>query len=417
MRRFLLILGILFGLFAVVWFLVIKPRQNSSSREAGDTFFQTFLPISNRPISSETETLPSGTETAPNQPAATEQSPFTQISRGPAAGFTAFTTSTKVTLPATDPKQKPTTRTVFKHVVRYVSRTNGYVYEIVDESIPTQITNTYIPNIYEASFADGGATALLRFLRDDNRTIATYSVPIPGLNADGTRTQGAGTYFPDNISSLGLSPDGTSVARLTHTGNGSLLASGTTKNTGVKEIISSAFNSWVVSWPTASVYLQTKASAFASGYLYRVDAGAKRLVRVLGDIPGLTATVSPKGAYVLYSESVPDGFRTKLLTVKTGKVITLPIATLPEKCTWLKSENLICAGNATATIANYPDDWYSGTLSFSDSLYRIIADGAIVDRIDDGTRSYDAINLRVNEEAGMLYFIDKPTGLLWQFKY
>ncbi len=139
-----------------------------------------------------------------------------------------------------------------------------------------------------------------------------------------------------------------------------------------KELLRTPFTSWLVITPNQSVYLQTKASAFANGFLYRIDQGSKRLIRVLGDIPGLTASISPKGTYILFSESGIKTFTTKLFITKTGTTKSLDFSVLPEKCVWLKSEDIICAGTNAVTSADYPDTWYMGTIGLQDRLYRIL---------------------------------------------
>ena len=104
-----------------------------------------------------------------------------------------------------------------------MSRANSYVYEITNNETPLQISNVYIPNIYEAVFGDKMNTALLRFLRSDQRTIATYSVPIPSENPDGSRTQKEGAYLPDGILQAVLSPDASQLAYLTQNNTGATI--------------------------------------------------------------------------------------------------------------------------------------------------------------------------------------------------
>jgi hypothetical protein len=416
MRRFLLILLILLLAGGALWYFVIRPKQIENGT-AGTGGFRSFLSLGNAdtPVVDNTADIPEGNVAATPLP---ESSPLTQLSASAVAGFTSFTTTRKITVPAADPKQKPTIQTVTDHVVRYVSRANGYVYEIRNGGIATQISNIYIPNVYEAYFADSGTAAILRFLRDDARTIATYRVPIPEQNPDGTRTQLAGTYLPDNITSLAVAPDGKSLVRLTTNGDTAIITTSDSKGGGVKELVRSAFHAWKLSWAGKTVYAQTKAAASTDGFLYRIDPVGKRMAHILGGAPGLTASVSPSGTYILSSESGNDSFQTKLLATKTGTVQELNIAVLPEKCVWLAAEDLICAGNNAAIPSTYPDAWYQGTISFADQLYRIYPKAAIVDILADGTAgSYDATELFADETQNMLYFIDKMTGLLWQFQY
>jgi hypothetical protein len=411
MRRFLVILLILAVAGGVVWYFVVRPKQQAATGSVGG--FRSFFSLGDSSTTPEQADETSNGEdtvqaTAPNDP-------FQKVSVGAIAGFTAYTETRTVTTPSADPKQKPVTQVVTDHVVRYVSRANGYVYEIRNDGVITQITNIFIPNIYEASFADNNQTVIVRFLRDDNQTIATYSVPIPGQNPDGTRTQKEGTYLPDNIRSLAVSLDGKALLRLTTDQTNAYVTTSDAKGGVAKELIRSPFHEWLVSWGSQP-YVQTKASTAASGYLYRVDPAAKRLVKVIGSVAGLTTSISPKGTYVLYSESLPNNFTTKLFSTKTGSARNLDISILPEKCVWLQTEDAICAGNDTVPDGQYPDDWYQGTVSFSDKLYKVYAVGGLIDTLGNGsTNAFDMINLSYDGSQNRLYFIDKKTGLLWRY--
>lgn len=428
MRKILIIIIGLILLGGVGWYFY---SRNSTSTQGGVpsiTDFSSFFPVKDvtDPSLLGDGVVPAGvvsssTTEAPVASTPTALSKFKQLTPHPVAGFTAYTEPYKVTVAAdpTNPKSKQTTETRYKHLIRYVSRTSGYVYEIEDSGVPLQVSNVYIPNIYEAVFGSKNQTALLRFLRDDMRTIATYSVPIPPLNPDGTRTQKAGVYLPDNLQQIAVSPDGSQVARLSTDAQGTALTLSTPTNTGISLLLRQSFSEWLLTWGGAkTLYLQTKASAQALGYLYKVDTTEKKLRRVVGDINGLTTSVSPSGTYVLYSQSGNNGFVTKLLNTKTNTTRTLNLSILPEKCAWLQNEDLLCAGNTFVAEGTYPDDWYKGVISFNDALYRIYTNTITYETIYDGTeRSFDMTNLAVDETNSTLYFIDKPTGILWQVTY
>ncbi len=421
MRKGLIIILIVIVVAGVGWYLYAKSRQTAPGVPA-ITDFSAFFPIgdSGDPTNipglipdTPTSTIPISQSAAP--------SAFRLMSASAVAGYSAFTQSSTLTIAAdpNTPKAKPTLQTVIKRIVRYVSRSNGYVYEIEDDAVPLQISNVYIPNIYETVFADKSTTALLRFIRPDARTVATYSVPIPPPNPNGTRTQHEGVYLPDNIISAVASPDGTQVARIAIDANGALLSTTTSLNAKKVDIVSTPFREWILSWPTAkTIYLQTKATAQAPGYLYKIDTTEKKLRRVIGDINGLTASVSPSGAYILYSQSTDTAFVSKILNTKNNTTRTLNIKVMPEKCAWLTTDDLICAGNDTVAEAQYPDAWYQGTISFSDKLYRINTGAVTATTLYDNTSaSYDMTMLSVDEGAQRVYFVDKQTGLLWQFSY
>jgi hypothetical protein len=419
MRRILIILLIILLVGTGVWYFYVKPRQASGVSPVPN-ILKPFFPVSTT-TSGSFGTVPGtiggvGTSNSTSPSAAVPA--FKQLTAFPVAGYSVFTTSSQVSIPSADPKAKPTVQTVTDNYLDYVSRNNGYVYEIKNNAIALQVTNIFIPNIYEAYFADNNTTAILRFLRSDDRTIASYSTPIPSANNDGSRTQEAGTYLPDNIFDMAISPDQTQVADITTDKTGAILSTSTSVGTKIKTLIRSPFTEWIPLWAGNTLYLQTKAASIADGFLYSVDSTDARLERIVGNIPGLTASVSPSGTYVLYSASTLNGFTTSLLDTKTNATTQINLSILPEKCAWMADENLICAGNNTVPSAVYPDAWYAGTIHFSDQLYEINTVSNTYTVLYDGQgQSFDMTNLQLNENQQMLYFIDKSSGLLWQFNY
>jgi len=410
MRRIFIVIVLLVLVGGGVWFFFVRGKNSTDNPVAN--VFQSFFPLDDT-----NNAIPDGLITEGEDSSQTlSVERFTQISPRPVAGYSIFALTNTITTPNPDPKLKPIVTTVTDHYLRYVSRANGFVYEIKNTESPIQVSNITIPNIYEAVFANNNTVALLRFLKQDNQTIATYSVPIPPLNPNGKRTQLAGVYLPDAIDSLVVSPDSKQVARLTNETSGALISTSTPSNTAKKDLIRTPFKEWLLQWPTQStVFVQTKASSLANGYLYQVDSAAGRLRRVIGDVPGLTTSVSPGGEYVLYSQSIQDSFVSRLFNTKTGTTTNLSLAILPEKCVWYTNNDLICAGNNTVTEAVYPDAWYAGLTHFQDQLYRInTATNTYTVLYEGSPRNFDMTNLKLDEGKNLLYFIDKTTGLLWK---
>lgn len=359
------------------------------------------------------------TDTGP-QKTVVQQGPFRQLTNDPVAGFIFFKRSTPVSTAVAG----ETPKTIQEYVLRYVSRDNGYVYEITTEGSAVGITNILIPNIYEAIFTPDGKNVLERFLRSDNQTIGSYIVPIPEQNPDGTRTQREGIYLSDNITSVAVAPDGKKFAAVIPNGDSAGVFTFTVPENGstttiAKEIFRSPFTEWLITWPQQkAIFMQTKASSGSEGFLYNLDNITVKLRRMLGNINGLTTSVSPSKKYILYSQSTNVGINTSLYTVDTGTIIPIGHNILPEKCVWKSDENLICAGNDSIEDSSYPDSWYAGVTHFTDTIYAINTNTGSFDIPSGGQNTpYDITNLQVDESNYKLYFIDKKTGLLWRFQY
>ncbi len=412
MRRIFIILLVIVLVWAGVWYFYVRPREqtNAPIPKVVTSFFPKATTSSSNILN-----IDNSTGTVTNN---STTSALREITAHPIAGYTLFSLVNQVSVPSTV-SGKPTVdvKTTTDHYIRYVSRTNGYVYEIKNGSSATQITNVFIPNVYEAMFADANSTAILRFLRDDQKTIATYSIPVPALNPDGTRTQIPGIYLPDNITALAVSPDQSHIVRIINDKTGASVSTSSSIGGSVKTLTHSPFLEWLPQWTTNAVYLQTKAASVANGFLYTITSAA-RLQRVLGDIAGMTTSVSPSGTYVLYSQSTATGFNTELFNTKTNVTSSINLNILPEKCTWLQNEDLMCAGNTSVPSGTYPDDWYQGTMHFSDQLYEIDPSNNTYTTVYDGSdASFDMTNIQVDEGQRIVYFIDKNTGFLWSYAY
>jgi hypothetical protein len=242
-------------------------------------------------------------------------------------------------------------------------------------------------------------------------------VPIPPENTDGTRTQKEGVFLPDNIKNIAISSDQKELLRLTQEGEQSTILSSNSIDKNKKELLRHPLKEWLLSWVNKDgIFMQTKASGVTNGFLYKLNTKDKRLVRVLGDINGLTTSVSPSGNFVFYSQSTLNGFVSKILNTKTGETFDTGLSVLPEKCAWLKNEDLICAGESFLPQATYPDAWYAGIVSFSDKIIRVYTQNNTFDVIYSGDEeTFDMTNLQVNEQTNKLFFIDKNTGFLWEF--
>ncbi len=415
MRRVFIIVLLICIASGALWYFKFRTQTNTTGQT--QTGFKSFFPIGgvNKDNSSDNQ-IPSPEREDTTTPIGTS-SLFKQLTSQPIAGFTSFTQTKTVSTPGATPKAKPTIQTITDSIIRYVSRQSGFVYEIKNDSAPLQISNIFIPSIYQAFFADSNQTALLQFLRDDGQTVGTYAVPIPPENTDGTRTQKEGIFLPDGIRGIAVSPDTKEFVRLTTEKTQGVITTTNTLDKNKKEVLRSPLKEWSVFWPKATtLYLQTKPAGIVEGFLYSTDRVNGVLKRIVGNVKGLTASISPSGTLVLYSESTKDGFITKLLHTNTGNIQSVGLSILPEKCSWLKNEDLICAGATSVAPATYPDAWYAGIVSFSDNLFRIYTKTNTFDVLSTETeQSFDMVSLQVDETKNTLFFIDKKTGFLWKF--
>lgn len=387
------------------------------------------------------ETVTSGGENPP--PPETPLSKIRQISRNPVAGYTLFLKDRLVEVPApvtdtvattnpemaedteiTVPETPKTTPEIEKAVtVRYMERGSGNIFDtFADNGTEARISNTTVPHIYDALFGNIGQSVLLRNLAEDNRTITSFLATVPKeiVGGDGPTEGIKGSFLEANLFDVSASPDGKhffSLSPFSNTVIGTVRNSDGTKKT---DIFESPYIEWLSNWiDNKVVALQTKASGISPGYLYSLDTTTKKSERILGNITGLTALVSPNGKLVLYSQSGQNSITLYLYNRDTRITNRIDIQTLPEKCVWRSDSSAIfCGVPRELPSALYPDIWYQGVVNFSDTLWVISAvDTPSTLELSPLSEvgAADIVNLKIDETGSYLLFIDKNTGLLWEY--
>lgn len=325
----------------------------------------------------------------------------------------------------TDKKTPPAPTTEKVTALRYVRKSNAHISDVfLDKEASIEISNTTIPKIQEAFISPDGKSLILRYVNDATGAIQTYSGIIPPDPVGGIYGDLKGAFLPENIWWMTPSLDGTKLFALSSFGNGVVGdVSGITgdKNT---QIFTSAFDEWLPDWVSAkTITLATKPSSNVPGYLYAINTTTKKMSRILGNIPGLTALMSPTEKSVLYTAITKTSVTMSLYDVATHNSKNVGINTLPEKCVWTPSgTTFYCAVPDSWPSGTYPDNWYQGTVSFSDTIWRIDISGGSFSLAEIATSAdfhgdlVDATNLQLDATQEHLGFINKKDGTLWSIQ-
>ena len=311
--------------------------------------------------------------------------------------------------------------------VRYLERASGNVYEIgPEEAKARRITNTTIPRIYEALFTLNGGGVIIRYLRDDNKTIETYSASIPVIAQSPGQTgdqakELKGIFFPQNIPTISVSPDGKKIFYIVGFGGGSLGFVSDPLNGNRQQIFNSPLAEWLSSWQQEkTITLSTKPSGGIPGYSFSLTPATKAFEKVAHG-PGITTRLSPNGNLMLFGDAGETGITLAVYDIKNEKIISLGVRTLPEKCDWATdSSKIYCAVPINIPLIKLPDAWYQGQFFFSDRIWLINpTDGAsamLFDLAQETGKRIDAINLLVSKNESNLFFINKADQSLWSIK-
>lgn len=450
-RNFILLIIILIILGAsVVYFLYYRPSKAPGEGGEVPNFISRFNPFGN--------TDPDPVETPPTdisgyQPESEGQieGKLRKVSSMPIAGFIVFnkerfkdvpvvveepasvsaegsTEGEVATIaPPPAPKEvKPTAPpTEFAPSLRYVDRANGNIYQtFVDKIDERKFSETIIPKIYEAFFGAKGEYVIMRYLKDDGRTIETFvgNLPKEILAADTTEeTKIVGTFLPENIRDLSISRDANSLFYLFNSGDDMVGTTLTLINDKKVQIFESPFTEWLSSWANNKmITLTTKPSSGVGGYVYAIDpANGKSFRKLFGGINGLTTLASPDGKSILYSD---DSLSLYVYHTDTKISNRLGLRTLPEKCVWGNLSDVIyCAVPRSILNTRYPDAWYQGEISFSDQFWKIeMSTGnttILLDPLETNRgEEIDGIKLALDESENYLFFVNKKDSFLWEFK-
>jgi hypothetical protein len=350
-----------------------------------------------------TTTTPIQTET-PQTVDTTQLTKVTQrlveISKGPvASGEVVFAAST------TDPAGDT--------AVHYIERQSGNVFQyLVHAGSLTRTSNKTIPGIQEALWLPNGSLAYVRYLSGDSQsTINTYALP-----ANGT----GGYFLAQNIVSLGVSA--TNILTLASGGNGSVGTLSKPDGSNAKQVFTSPLSSLRVSFLGTGQYLAfTKPSGTLAGFAYLVNSTGN-FERVAGPLNGLVALASPSGKWVLFSYASNGILKLALYDMTKRVLLPLPIATIVDKCVWMKDDSAVYCGvpKDPPTAFAYPDDWYQGAISFSDRIWKVDVAGRFaeltLDFEKEAKAGLDTTAPAIDATGTVLVFRNKNDASLWSYE-
>ena len=298
--------------------------------------------------------------------------------------------------------------------VCFVERSSGNVLtaDPATQAI-ARLTNTLIPQVYEAYFSSGGAVAL-RSIKDG--AVTTLVAP---LSAAESNVQALlGVQLPIDV--LSLSPARDDIVFLVQNGAGAALMRSNWSGQSARLILSLPLSSWIVMRShDGSVFIAQRPSDGAAGYAYRVtDAGG--LVPLVQNVAGLT--ISPRSANgpVLYGSSEGGLLSLSLLPTPLAEPIHLTLRTSADKCVWARSTRAIayCAVPRVPSTGPALDERSQGILHTADAWWRI--DGVTGEtELIFSPPSDVAIDVErplIDEKSGTIVFMNRTDKSLWMLR-
>ncbi len=401
-----IILVILIGFFGYIYLTQENPNDGV---EGVVSTVRNFFPFGQESTVSETTN-----QTTNETPAETTSEPktppkFRQIFSSPVAGAEAFTVGSST-------------------VIRFVEKSTGNIFEAKTEiDTINRISNTTIPKITEVSFVQSGSV-LMRYLRDDTDMIETIlgnlSTSTNATSTTSSLNEVESTYLTPNIKDVAMSPKKDKIFYTTQSESGMIGTISNPDGTKGVSVFNSPIREWNTSWPKIdTITLTTKADSEALGYMYTINTVTGKSERVLGDILGLTTLTNPTASTTIYNQNDQDG-NTYLNTydIKTKTSSPIKPTTLTEKCVWSKKDAgiLYCAVPNSITKGSYPEKWYQGLVSFSDSIWKIDTKTGKTDMLinikEVSGKDLDIVNPALDEKEKLFIFSNKTDLSLWSFE-
>ncbi len=324
-KKILLIIGILV-IIGLAIFLVLSEKTVTPENGGGGFSLNNYFPFGKNEVvvDNNTDTSTSTEPTRSNQNINQPIPKVRKISNEPVAGAITFNSGTTT-------------------IVRFVERGTGNVYEARSDSAEVRrLTNTTIPKIIRAIWLNNGSGFLAQTLLPENEIIETSFVSLVA-NQGGTE---ALTPFstkisklPTDIKEILVSTDSKKIFYYTIS-NGASFYLANPDGTGAKLVVSHPLSEWIPRyWKNAStVVLQTKESGRSPALFYALNTQ--------------TGTFSKEGSPI-------------------GK-IQKSVATIADKCALpIGSDSLIFCAVPESVPNNFPDSWYKGALSTTDSIMEI----------------------------------------------
>lgn len=309
--------------------------------------------------------------------------------------------------------EKYSTTTEPRFIV-YAEAGTGHIFSInLDSGEEIRISNITIPAALEATFSQAGDFVAIRSGYSAQSDVVLVDIRTPDAVTSET--------VPYRISDFTFDRNG-SLLFTEETGAGTVGKKFSTVTKIVETIFTIPFLSATVRWSVRGdtpIYVYPKASARLPGYLYEVSAGKINRLPISGG--GLTSEAGRN--YIAFTKLVDTEQQSFIYNLVTEEIVKSPIIISPEKCIFsdISESTLYCGYEATTYSYSFPDEWYMGTRSFSDRIWRINLNSQsatqIINPITTTGRDLDITNMTTGENDAFLYFINKNDNTLWTYEF
>lgn len=299
--------------------------------------------------------------------------------------------------------------------IYYVEAGTGHIYSInLISGAETRISNITIPNTTNAAISnDGNFVAISSGYSNAAQKFTILNISDPA-NISSTDFEKRISDFTWNVSGQ--------LLYTTYLTNGLVGQSYNPTEMTTRDLFTVPFISATVVWDTTinnKHYVYPKASTKLNGYLYAITNGKIKRLPLEGY--GLTALAS-KDFVVVTTQTGTGAPLSEAVNLTDDTISKLTGISDPNKCAFSEVDTsiLYCGYTRSSYGAEFPDDWYKGTRSFSDQIWEVnIKRGTASQLVNPEAklgRAIDVTNMQFNNGSGVLYFINKNDNTLWMYE-
>jgi hypothetical protein len=300
-----------------------------------------------------------------------------------------------------------------KRLMRYLEAGTGHIYEInMETGEEIRLSNITIPNAYEAIFTQSGSYAIVR-------AGSSLTSEIVFINLKQTEPKRESVPITPNQL---LSGPSDSFFYSTAGRNG-LEVRSRDLNTNIDTL------AFIIPFTSATIqiglnnthppFLYTKPASLLFGYAYEVNQ-SNNLVRL--PVSGNSLTGIHTGEYIIFNRLQGDIYRSEIYNRSNGNIINSSIIALPEKCgvSRLDTSMIFCGYTISRYDYHYPEEWYKGVRTFTDSLWAInLSTGSAIQLVIPQAvtgRTLDIYNVSNGTDGKMVYFLNIADKTLWVYE-
>lgn len=297
--------------------------------------------------------------------------------------------------------------------VRYAEGGVGHVYEIdLSTGIETRVFGKTFAAITDAHFAPSGGAVVL--VAENGREHTAYLEEIPDAEDEMPDRHD----FAADARNIEFISD-TEVRYTRETADGLTGYRYDLASEEVTELFTIPFRDAAIVWTNDASYAYNRPAPYLQSGLYAIEGNVLR--RHGATAYGLSAFAHASD--VAHVRTLFDLERDVLISfiAENGEERLLPIAAIPEKCDFHETDptTLWCGGPVADLAREYQSDWYKGTLTANDMLWRIdtLAQEAVleVDLQGETGRMIDVEGLASYGDGRYVLFANKTDGTLWLY--